>query len=530
MDVLCSGGGSVDQSDSPAPISSETDMRGSASSSIDTDTSVCGRGHSFPLIASPAPPLSQFSYSNTSALVSCSGAAAAPGLGTEAPMGLPLSHERHVFLCYKDAATWPSELSCVEWDRLPRALRAVMRAARGHMGKEALLTVCEGRDGLGSYNGDALVFPDMVVYRGLTHFDVDCFVKEALVEEEERLLRPEPLTGCHVFVCCHRSRSTPCGQVGPQVVARFQAEIAARGLEGRVFVRGCCHLGGSGWQCCGNVAIFRRPHEFSALAGSPNAVSPPDSADGASGNDTWASSSEGSAAPLHGAALGGDDVAGEEPRGDWYGRVAPDDVAELLEEHVLRGRVIERLWLGQMAASWQPLSPSSRRTSSSDDGEAGASPVAGRQVAIREGDTRKGELSSSARRMEEMGKGVPARCTNARCEAPVPKCNATATTTRQKVHCWLTGGTFPVHRLESRADGDYFIISVPAAEAPAAGDATWRSRLADAARWRPPCWRSTVQGFVSGLEKDDIPAAVSVAVAAAAVAAAFALSRGAASA
>ncbi|KAM1887409.1 hypothetical protein ACFX13_045658 [Malus domestica] len=37
--------------------------------------------------------------------------------------------------------------------------------------------------------------------------------------------------------------------------------------------------------------------------------------------------------------------------GHWYGDVTPDDVPELLDEHIGKGKIIERLWRGQIGAS-----------------------------------------------------------------------------------------------------------------------------------------------------------------------------------
>eukprot|EP00249_Psilotum_nudum_P009227 c21794_g1_i1 orf=172-1407(+) len=207
-------------------------------------------------------------------------------------------YERHVFLCYKEPESWPSHVEAAEFDRLPRFLAAALKARKKDMPKKTRLTICEGRDGTDSSNGDVLIFPDMVRYKGLTHFDVDAFVDEFLVHNREWLSgKPEKLKGAHVFICCHASRDARCGVCGPVLIGKFREHISSRGLEDHVFVRPCSHIGGHKY--AGNVIIY-----------SSNTA---------------------------------DQVVGH-----WYGYVTPDDVPVLLDEHISEGKVLDRLWRGQM--------------------------------------------------------------------------------------------------------------------------------------------------------------------------------------
>lgn len=163
--------------------------------------------------------------------------------------------ERHVFLCYKEPQSWPALVEAVEFDRLPRLLAAAIKSRKNEMAKKARLLICEGRDGTDSSNGDILIFPDMVRYRGLTHFDVDAFVEEVLVQNLEWLSgRPETLSGTHIFVCAHASHDAQCGLLGPIVIGRLKDEISARGLGTHVFVRPCSH--GGVHKYSGNVIIY----------------------------------------------------------------------------------------------------------------------------------------------------------------------------------------------------------------------------------------------------------------------------------
>ncbi|KAF6157748.1 hypothetical protein GIB67_037321, partial [Kingdonia uniflora] len=54
--------------------------------------------------------------------------------------------------------------------------------------EEARLTICGGHDGTETSNGDVLIFPDMIRYRRLMHFDVNTFVEEVFIKDSEWLL------------------------------------------------------------------------------------------------------------------------------------------------------------------------------------------------------------------------------------------------------------------------------------------------------------------------------------------------------
>ncbi|KAL1811423.1 hypothetical protein DCAR_0623553 [Daucus carota subsp. sativus] len=210
-------------------------------------------------------------------------------------------YQRHVFLCYKNPDVWPPRIEAAEFDRLPRLLSAALAARKPFMNRHTRLTICEGHDGTETSNGDVLIFPDMIRYRRLTHFDVDTFVEEVLVKDGEWLPgTPEPLRGSYIFVCAHGTRDRRCGVCGPSVVARFKEEIELRGLQGKVHVRPCSHIGGHKY--AGNVIIF------------------------------------------------GSTISGE-ATGHWYGYVMPDDAPTLLEQHIEKGQVVDLLWRGQIGLS-----------------------------------------------------------------------------------------------------------------------------------------------------------------------------------
>ncbi|KAG2653650.1 uncharacterized protein LOC120657086 [Panicum virgatum] len=224
-----------------------------------------------------------------------------PEVGKEKLAGTVGFHERHVFLCYKGPEVWPSHLEATESDRLPRLLAAAIKARKPNLKKTTKLTICEREDGTASSNGDVLIFPDMIRYKGLTHFDVDNFVEEVLVKDAEWLPgSPEAISESYVFVCCHGSRDKRCGVCGPALIKRFKEEISGLGLDGQVAVSACSHVGGHKY--AGNVIIFRS------------------------------------------------DGKGE-VSGHWYGYVVPDDVPVLLHKHIGQGEIVDHLWRGQMGLS-----------------------------------------------------------------------------------------------------------------------------------------------------------------------------------
>lgn len=91
--------------------------------------------------------------------------------------------------------------------------------------------------------------------RRLTHFDIDIFVDDVLVKDGEWSPgTPEPLRGWYIFVCCHGSRDRRCGVCGPALVSKFGEEIELRGLQNKVSVSPCSHIGGHKY--AGNVIIF----------------------------------------------------------------------------------------------------------------------------------------------------------------------------------------------------------------------------------------------------------------------------------
>ncbi|CAN6702769.1 unnamed protein product [Malus baccata var. baccata] len=189
----------------------------------------------------------------------------------------------NVFLCYKTPEAWPWRIEGSESDPLPKFFASALKARKNDITATTLLTVIEGREGTEFSDGDVLIFPQMIKYRGLKESNVDSFVDDVLVNDKPWASGvQESLTGSHVFVCAQGSREEWIGDR----------------LTNQVFAAACFHIGGHN----GNLIIYSPVSDGSIT-------------------------------------------------GHWYGDVTPDDVPELLDEHIGKGKIIERLWRGQMGAS-----------------------------------------------------------------------------------------------------------------------------------------------------------------------------------
>ncbi|KAL0461709.1 UNVERIFIED_CONTAM: Altered inheritance of mitochondria protein 32 [Sesamum latifolium] len=210
-------------------------------------------------------------------------------------------YERHVFLCYNSHELWPSRVEDSDSDPLPKLLASALKARKNDISLKTRLTICERSDDVKLSDGDVLIFPEMVIYRGLKDSDVDSFVEDVLVNGKPWLSGvQEELTGSYVFVCAHNNRDRRCGVCGPVLIQKFKEEIESKDLKNQVFVTACSHVGGHKY--AGNVIIF-------------------------------------SAAPDGKIA------------GNWYGYVTPSDVLELLDKQIGEGEIIHRIWRGQMGAN-----------------------------------------------------------------------------------------------------------------------------------------------------------------------------------
>ncbi|GAV68562.1 Suc_Fer-like domain-containing protein [Cephalotus follicularis] len=204
-------------------------------------------------------------------------------------------YDRHVFLCYKSPDAWASRVESSDTDLLPKLLSSALKARKDDIVIKTKLTICGGGEGT---DGDVLIFPEMIKYKGLKDSDVDSFVEDVLVNSKPwGSGEQEVLIGSHVFVCAHGSRDKRCGVCGPALMEKLEEEIELRGLKDQVFVSPCSHIGGHKY--AGNLIIYGPGSEGKVV-------------------------------------------------GHWYGYVTPNDVPAVLDQHIAKGEIIERLWRGQM--------------------------------------------------------------------------------------------------------------------------------------------------------------------------------------
>lgn len=219
---------------------------------------------------------------------------------TEKLSGSVNPYERHVFLCYKTHEDWPARVESSDSDLLPKRLAGAIKERKNDIAVKTLLTICEGGDATGLSDGDVLIFPDMIKYSGLEESNINTFVEEVLVNGKPWTSGPQEavtVTGSYVFVCAHNSRDKRCGVCGPALIEKFNEEIEVRTLKDQVIVSPCSHVGGHKY--AGNLIIYSS-------------------------------------------------VEDGKVSGHWYGYVTPGDVAELLDLHIKKGEIIERIWRGEM--------------------------------------------------------------------------------------------------------------------------------------------------------------------------------------
>lgn len=132
------------------------------------------------------------------------------------------------------------------------------------------------------------------------HDGLSAAQKAALTRDESKaalLPAPEPITKPTILVCGHGGRDQRCGILGPILQSAFRTELARRGIEADVAQ--ISHIGGHKY--AGNVIVYLPPNlEGNALKGS----------------------------------------------GIWYGRVGPEQVEGVVDETVVKGRVVGELLRG----------------------------------------------------------------------------------------------------------------------------------------------------------------------------------------
>jgi len=139
---------------------------------------------------------------------------------------------------------------------------------------------------------DVMIFPDNVKYLGVSKDHIVPLLEDILGKGITSEVVPHQKLSkrAHILVCAHKLRDKRCGVAGPLLIGEFSKYLAEKKLEDQVEVAAISHVGGHAF--AGNVIIY--------------------------------------------------------PEGVWYGRVTPCHVHVIVEEHILKHRVVETLLRGKI--------------------------------------------------------------------------------------------------------------------------------------------------------------------------------------
>jgi len=197
-------------------------------------------------------------------------------------------YRRHAFACTGDDA-WPARLE--DAAGLLGTMARETRDLRERADVEASPKLTATDEPSAGPGIDLLVFPEALRYRVADQTSWRIVLRDQLLGGARARVESEPLPGRHVFVCVHAARDERCGRCGPPLLVAVREAVAAAGLDD-VTVRATSHVGGHKY--AGNLLIY--------------------------------------------------------PEGVWYGYVRPADAARLVDEHLVRGRVLADLHRGTMLA------------------------------------------------------------------------------------------------------------------------------------------------------------------------------------
>ena len=204
-------------------------------------------------------------------------------------------YNRHLVVC-TGVTGWVARIEN-DGAYLQQLAQAVANVADRTAGK-VKITACDEKsfgDQSDAQSGfDILVFPDGLRYENVRPSEFAALIEDHLVgnRPSDRLSYIR-FNESYVFVCSHGERDDRCGQCGPPLVARFEAELKRRKILEKIFVRKVSHVGGHAY--AGNVLIY--------------------------------------------------------PGGHWYGYVSPSDVPLLIDTHLVQHQIVKRLWRGRMDLS-----------------------------------------------------------------------------------------------------------------------------------------------------------------------------------
>ncbi len=170
-------------------------------------------------------------------------------------------------------------------DAFIRALTKAIKTA--NIPGFAKITACDAPPRGEGY--EVMLFPANKKFIGLTGADIPVFIR-ILQGETDVGLQWELLEKPVWLVCGHGARDGRCGERGPAVLAALNAALASSGRRGAVELYTSSHVGQH--RFAGNLICY--------------------------------------------------------PAGDWYGRVTPADVAEIITAELVAHKPLARLWRGRM--------------------------------------------------------------------------------------------------------------------------------------------------------------------------------------
>ena len=171
--------------------------------------------------------------------------------GTESLAGTAEPPSLHLLCCYSSPEAWSPRL---EESTILSNLGAAVKARKAElvaMYGSVKVTATEVNSEAGDTEGDVLVFLARGSFRRWRGAGLgpEAFVASLLLGDGEAggtSVEDRP----SVFVCAHAQRDGRCGRCGPQLLAALRSSA-----PGRLWVRGCAHIGGHKW--AGNVVVMR---------------------------------------------------------------------------------------------------------------------------------------------------------------------------------------------------------------------------------------------------------------------------------
>jgi hypothetical protein len=157
-------------------------------------------------------------------------------------------YTRHILLCTGEM-DWAAKILHEEGSFAAELSKEVKRRVKsGEVSTAPLITAISEPSHTHTKDSiDIIVFPEGVVYPGVTRGDLGVFVQQQVVSGTIAASLPHHTLPFDrlVLVCTHGSRDRRCGRLGPETMESIGAMLDRRGVgEERVRVRGTSHVGG----------------------------------------------------------------------------------------------------------------------------------------------------------------------------------------------------------------------------------------------------------------------------------------------